>query len=260
MYRLLPAIFYIYFIPAPYAGFNHEAAPSILLPLLVTESWFSPTKNVIGISSMPPASFGIVCPARTRSSSTRQDTVSESGTQTLSRRISTGKSLRIRLERLEIKRDNNGEPVIYCHLCRKHFATGYLTCCRQPACRQCRKNSSGSSCPLCWCSICLQQPEDKTQVTCCEGVFCKSCLKQATLKTTICPLCQKKVCDKPGRPDLSRICQVCGESVPKDQYSGHLVSQHPNSKTHVWDYHFCPECNVYVNPACWREHSRLHGR
>ena len=163
------------------------------------------------------------------------------------------------LEKLMIDGDEDGRHVVYCQICRRGLATRRTQCCQNPVCSHCRKTTGGTSCPICCCPICFGASEDSQVTDCCGKVCCSSCFNRATRTTTICPLCKKQACASPGRKTLCRPCQVCSNSVAREDYRGHLLAEHPTSCAHIWDYHYCATCGFYVNPALWMEHNRQHG-
>lgn len=250
-------VVYFTLLPTSRAGYNNEEIPLAVISFFMAGYWFESNDNQF----LTPVSFQtdsvIEYPY---SNGTKRSGYSDSGNNQSQEVIPSGcRAFSIKLEKLLINIGTPEKGPIYCHICSRNFATGHLPCCQQLVCRECRKKSDGSSCPLCRCRICLGSAEESVESSCCQNFFCKSCLDRWTLETNICPDCKSKICDEPGKKKLSQHCKTCNMWVARNKYSGHLQSEHRESKTHILDYTFCNICTLYIHPAIWTEHSREPG-
>ena len=254
----------LFFLPNSYASYDVDKSPLAITSLLLATVWLDDYSNTVVFYDSPLYDQAVEYPPG--SDSDKQGGFCRAQSESDKQSVPFGfgcKKLSIKLDKILINDGDGdgGKQVVYCQLCCRRYATGHLACCHHPVCRHCQQQSDGDGCPLCRCCICFSPPAEEWLTPCCKKISCKQCFDRVTLTTTLCPFCKWKACDTPGRTDLSRNCQLCKNWVPKSEYSQHLLSEHPVSDCHIWDYTFCDLCTVYINPALWTEHSRrLHGQ
>lgn len=201
MHRLcLLIVVYFILLPASRAGFHNEEVSLATMAFFMAGYLFEHNDNL----QLFPASLQIQSIIEHPYTSGTRGSASSSSPSTTSDDQPPAtppgcKSFSICLKKLPI---NNGTPnkeLICCHICSMNLATSHLPCCQHPVCRDCRKKSDGSSCPLCQCRICLGFAENRVESSCCHKFFCKSCLDEWTTDTNICPNCKCRICEEPEK-------------------------------------------------------------
>lgn len=232
--------------------------PAFLVAMVFMENWLAPKDNIAVFQYNAVIGHPVFgqAPHSDDSSISSSSKTGSCGSGTACK-----KKFFLKLDKFLINKDKDEDdpPCFMCELCRRNYASGHLSCCQRPACRECRKQFDGTNCVLCRCMLCLDKPENAQRTPCCNNICCQECVSQATLTTTVCPACKKSICDTPGKPSQCVTCSACNNKVHRKDYEDHKRADHPSSKEHIWDYWFCNLCTLFINPALWLEHNQVHG-